>query len=355
MNMNAKLKKRLFLFFLILFIFQIFFFSEITKLSYKYPNAIESLNEGKVQNQIILINNTVRNQQRLMLQSIKQSWINYITNEDKKLIEVDDTYGVYPVYKTDDGDKILYDSLSMYKEKTELNYYNIYSKGNDALLLANAKPEWNEDELNKILDLLVAPIKTFGNNGGVIVYDSNSGEIFLDTTPANRLKNGENNIFKDDQSAYCKNKTETLYGIEKCIKIKKDSDSIEDFIYMFNEEHIMGNDSDNFEKYPLGDYNRQFIEKMILPYESFGFDGQPMQLTVLLVSDEQDIYSAYKYNDDNITKSLNITLELNSKTTIILISSIFITMTYLCVIAYLFKYSNNIEKDEVNEQGGKKI
>ena len=124
---------------------------------------------------------------------------------------------------------------------------------------------------------------------------------------------------------------------------------------MFNEETNMNGEADNFSKYPLGNYNRLFIEKMILPYESFGFDGQPMQLTVLLIADEYDIYSAYKANDDDMKKSLDIVLELNSKTTFILISSIAITMIYLLVIAYVFKYSNNLKSEVSDENGGQKF
>ena len=117
-----------------------------------------------------MINETVRNEQRYNIQSIKQSWINYLNIEKKSIIETDST-GSYPLYKNG-NDFIYFNSDTMYRIKTHSNYFNIYSKKDESLLIDNAKPVWNRNQLDYLLNILAAPVKSFGNNGGIIVYDS---------------------------------------------------------------------------------------------------------------------------------------------------------------------------------------
>lgn len=347
---NKNLKKIIFSLFLVLFIIQILFFNEMNKMQDKYTSMGSNIQYSQFQNKKILINNVIRNQQRLILQSIKQSWINYTTKEEKRIIKSDDRYGTFPIYSNENNQEIFYDNHKMYKKHVELNYYDIYSRDKDELLLEKGKPNWNTEELENILNLLAAPIKVFGNNGGIIIFDSYSGQVFLDTTPANRtINNPDLSIFEDFKNPNCKNVFDTKYEINNCIKSKKDSDSIEEFIYLFNEKQDMGKNLNDFNKYKLGDYNRQFVEKMILPYESFGFDGQPMQLTVLLIADEQDIFLSFKDNDKNLQSSLDTTMDLYSRTGTILISTIFITMIFLVLTAYMFKYNCNENENLENK------
>jgi hypothetical protein len=333
--MKKNNKKIIFGFLSILFIIQIFFFSELNKSSVKYENLNNNIRETEFDQQYILLNSIIRKEQKNTLNAIKQSWINYSTTENKKLVQTDYD-GKYPIY-SNDIDYVYYNSDTMNKTFLSDNYYNIYNKNGD-LLLSNCKPLWNKDELNKLLNYIVAPIKCYGNNGGVIVYDSYSGEIFLDTTNINRHVGS--NIFLDYENVNCKNMAQTKKDINSFLRVKKDSTLTEEnFIYSFNEVEDLKNPN-NFIEYPLGDYNRLFVEKMILPYESFGFEGQPMQLTVLILADENDIYSCFKDNSQKSKTLIEESEMLNNKTIFILITTIVITMIYLLLIAYILKYGS---------------
>jgi hypothetical protein len=89
---------------------------------------------------------------------------------------------------------------------------------------------------------------------------------------------------------------------------RSDSNPTTGMVYYFNEPIDMGTDANNFTKYPLGNYNREFQEKIILPYESVGIDGQPMQITIVLGAQEQEIITAFKAtmkSFESVQKSLN--------------------------------------------------
>lgn len=345
---KLNLNKKLFGLFILLFIVQASAFNLVQKMYFNYNNEKNNIISEINERDKILVNNTIRNQQRAEMQSIKQSWLNYLSLENKSVILTNENL---PIYKNEDNE-IAFNSNDMYKIHTESNIYNIYSKEDDRLILGQATPQWNRNELDYLLNLLVTPVKTFGNNGGIIVYDSYSGEVFLDTTPTDRVST-KTNIFKDSENSTCKNVESTKTSINSYLKMKKDSDSIENFVYLYNEETDMGNDADNFEKYPLGNYNRQFVEKMILPYESFGFEGQPMQLSVLIVSDEHDISVLYKNNNKNFLSSLNNITCIYEKTIFVLIGILVINMIFIILIAYYLKYRLRDLKENLDERGDK--
>lgn len=335
---KTKNTRRMFFAFFSLLIVQICLINSIVYVCKEYTTNSANLEETRVQNEEILISDTIRGQQRYMLSSIKQSWIKYLELYGDNLLAKDNEG--HPIYKNEES-HIGFNNEIMYKVQKESNNFDIYNREDDSLLIENAKPKWNSEEVEKILSLFVAPVKSFGNNGGVIAFDSYSGEIFLDTTNINR----KGSIFEDHLNKLNKNPEETLLAINNHMVIKKDSDRSTEFVYLFNEETIMGEDAENFKLYPLGKYKRQFIEKLILPYETFGFDGQPMQLTIMLIADEQDIYKAYKSNIENFDDALIINEELYAKTTIILIISTLIIMMTMLLAVYTLKYVPN-KKDE---------
>ena len=328
--------KRFSIVFIVFFFIQVICFSFIQKSFCDFKNANDSLYNNFNERNSLLINETVRNEQRYNIQSIKQSWINYLNIEKKSIIETDST-GSYPLYKNG-NDFIYYNSDTMYRIKTHSNYFNIYSKKDESLLIDNAKPVWNRNQLDYLLNLLAAPVKSFGNNGGIIVYDSYSGEVFLDTTPTNRTDSNLS-IFEDYKNPKCKNNYDVENNIDTFMSLKKDSESIDHFIYLFNEPNIYSNsEASNFNKYPLGKYNREFVEKIILPYESFGFEGQSMKLTLLLVTDEQDITSIYINNTESFYKHINIIDNVYALTIITIILIIAINMIIFIFISYILKY-----------------
>lgn len=300
------------------------------------------LNESKIEINTTLITSTIREQQRNSLLSIKQSWMQ-VLEEHSGLSLIKQTNGM-PEY-SNGIETILYDSETMYKLLRNTNVYDIYNIATNNLLLSEATPQWDILKINKILSILVSPMKNFGNNGGIVVYDSNSGTILLDTTSIQRISNGGTmSIFDDASHPLNKNPKDTEKTINNDFKLKKDSLISSSIVYMFNEPTAMGDKANDFNKYKLGDYNRQFIESLILPFETLGFNGQPMQLTLLSIVDEQDVTYAYKDVMKDLEDSILKNQQLFGKTTIILFGSIICTM--IIMLISLFNSKQKIYDEE---------
>lgn len=331
------------IFFVILLV-QIFAFNYSASIYRSFVDNHNALDKSRVNINTTLVAGTIREQQRDSLSSIKQSWMKFLESNPKvSLIEHD---GILPLYENENK-SIGFNSETMIKVKKESNIFDIYDKDSHTLLIANAKPQWNTEKVDEILGMLVAPIKNFGNNGGIIVFDSYSGQIFLDTTSSQRIRDGEySSMFEDDKHAYNQNPEACKGVIDKYFKLKKDSVNSSGIVYMFNEPAAMGKDAANFEKYKLGEYNRQFIEASILPYETLGFDGQPMQLSILSVVDEQDVMHNYKSTMTDLESSIAKNEELFGKATVILFISIICTMIIMVIALYKIKYKNCYCKDE---------
>ena len=82
----------------------------------------------------------------------------------------------------------------------------------------------------------------------------------------------------------------------------------------------------------------------ILPYESVGFYGEPLQLTILSVADEQDIFSPYIDHTKNVEKCFIINEQLYEKLCKVLIISIF-TMMVIMIITLFFMQRDDVKKD----------
>ena len=338
MKKNNKKNSIFFYILIVLLILQILSLNWIFAIKEKSKSTINSINRDLVTNDNILVNDIVRPQQRFIADSIKQSWMKYI--EDTKTSLIKENHEGKPIYSNETR-SIPFDKNTMYRNKVGNNKYDIYSKENKMLLLTDCKPEWDIYHVQQILNFLVAPVKSFGNDGGIIVFDSNTGKIFLDTTPANRKEKEPNlSIFEDYKNKLNKNPIQTKREINNFIT-KKDSNRLSSFVYSFNESKQMGNNVLNFKEYPLGQYDRLFVEKLVLPYETFGFDGQPMQLTMLIMSDEQDISKAYKENDLSIDENIKTMNEILERTTLILFISTIITMIVILIAVYIIKYSSD--------------
>lgn len=336
--MKGKNKKNIGIVFFVILLIQIFAFNYSASIYMGFVDNHKKLQQSQVDMNTALITDTVREQQKNTLSSTKQSWIKYL--EEHHNITLIKQVDGKPIY-ANDNTSLLFDRHTMYRVSKGNNKYDIKSRETDELLIDNSQPQWNTEEVEKILDVLVKPIKMFGNNGGIIVYDSNTGQIVLDTTSTQRLRDGEqHSIFEDDKHSKNKNVSETKEVIENFFKLKRDSNRVSSIIYMFNESTIMGNDASNFSKYPLGEYNRQFIESAVLPYESVGFEGQPLQLTMLSVVDEKDITTAYQNIYDDIEESLRTNMILYGKTSIMLVTSIICTMIVMLFSLYKIKYKD---------------
>lgn len=340
--MKERNKKNIGLVFFVILLIQIFAFNYSTSIYKGFVENHKRLQESQIDLNTALISDTVREQQKNTLSATKQSWMQYLYEHPEiSLIEQVDGKPIY----INDYSSILFDQDTMYRVSKGENRYDIKRKNTDELLIDNAQPQWNTEEVERILNVLVKPIKMFGNNGGIIVYDSNTGKVVLDTTSTERLREtNEYSIFEDDKNPKNKNIEETKKVIEDFFKFKKDSNRVSSIIYMFNESTIMGDDAGNFTKYPLGEYNREFIELAVLPYESIGFEGQPLQLTMLSVVDEHDVTAAYKNVLKHIAESLETNMILYGKTSVVLFTSIICTMIVMLYSLYKIKYKE--VKDE---------
>ena len=83
--------KRFSIVFILFFFIQVICFSFIQKSFCDFKNENDSLYNNFKERNSLLINETVRNEQRYNIQSIKQSWINYLNIEKKSIIETDST------------------------------------------------------------------------------------------------------------------------------------------------------------------------------------------------------------------------------------------------------------------------
>lgn len=339
--MTKKRKKVICFILFVILVFQISAINITASIYSEFANNQKGIEKYDSDIASVLINDTMRGQQKNTLSSLKQSWVKYLdSNKNNDLLKKDNND--LPIY-IHGTDYVGYDADTMYKKKIDDFYlYNIYEKETNTLILEQSRPEWDCEKLEEILDVLVSPIKQFGNNGGLIVYDSNTGQVFLDTTPANRSNSIINaSMFDDHKAIENKNPEETKIVLDKFFKNKKDSNRVSNIIYMFNEETKMGDEASNFVKYPLGDYDRQFIEMSILPYETIGFDGQPMQLTVLSVIDEQDSFSAYKEVTSENMQIVSNNKSLYEKASMVLIFSLVGTMLVMLITLYVVKYKFN--------------
>lgn len=235
-----------------------------------YTVALKMKNVSEEQ-QESLIENTVKKQQELTSNQIKQSLLNYVNENNIDLV--------------------------------------------------NKDKEWNREEVEKVLNITVEPIKVFGNKGGVIVFDSITGDVFLDTTPEKTLGN---NI---KESRLKKEQVDMLM-------VKKDTAS-DDGLILANLDEV--DDPHNFDKYPLGKHDRSFIERSILPFETLGF-AKEKQLTILISANETDIFKRYVADYEEIEQDI-IMIEKGAKASVI-VTGMLSAITIIAAVGILYTYKN---------------
>ena len=323
---------------LAVFVVQIFLANVVIVTYNNFKNNQITMVEEKAQATSTVVMEIVSNQQKNQLQAIKQSWVKYLNNNpDINLIEKQDGLQIF----SNGTEELKFDPENMVKVISKDNsYYNIYNLNGEAILL-KCRPKWNYDKVYKVIDTLIGSQKNFGNNGGMIVYDSNSGQILLDTTSQQRLSKSKNaSIFNDDVSIYDLNKSYTHQLITNHLMHKKDTTVSNCLISLFNEDRIKGNPYD-FNKYPLGQYKRQFLDVVTLPYETVGFYGEPLQLTILSVADEQDILKNYYIHSTKINQSFIINEKLYERLSMVLFISIITMMLLMTITLYFIKRDDN--------------
>jgi hypothetical protein len=316
--------------FIVLLMVQIVLLSYMQGLAKEADSASAQFANYNTAAQTAFIDNTIRAQERKMLSSMRESWVSYLAlNPDTRLLTKDGQG--FHVYESQDKQALSLNPATMRAEKQSNKKYNIYSKQDGILLLENATLQWNDEEVKDILNIVAAPAKAFGQSSSVIVFDSSTGEIIFDTQNGKTVlgvaaSDGKRYITLDDQLSMDSTTTQQYMQ-------KSDSDVNTRMVSTLNE-HVAMCDPNDFGEYPLGDYHREFQEKVILPYQTVGTDGQDMQLTIVLGAQEQEIMSEYK----NIIAQYD-SMTTNATTTykrIIVIPMVSMTMCLLIIVFAIF-------------------
>lgn len=304
-----KQKRAISMVFIFLLSTQLFLFYGISGMSKDFEGVSKEYSELYVDTEQAFIDDVVRPQIRLELYAIRQAWVQYlVTHKDTELM-LKDYAGRY-IYADTNGNTLSYNEKTMILEKS-LNYFNIRDKKTGEFLLKNCRQQWNREQVKAILDIIATPVKAFGSTGDVIIFDSFTGEMIIDNsedckdTPEVLGSDGKRYITLDYRHPANKNPEACKRVVENEMIWRKDTDHNSKMVYYFSEPIDMGKDANNFVKYPLGEYNREFQEKIILPYESVGVEGQPMQITVVLGAQEAEVSAAFEKIKDDFFEAQN--------------------------------------------------
>ena len=349
-NTFKQIKNISSIFFIVILIFQMFAFGYVTQADKNIDSHIASIGNLKTDLSTTLINDVVRQEQRQTLNSIRQSWLQYIAINNSEILEKEnDKY----VFKNNEGVTMLFDTTTMDKVKNENNLYNIIDKNSKEILLYDARPVWNKRTITDILNIIAYPNKTFGERSNIIVYDLYSGEVLMDNSSTNNLcKEILDSSQNKNIKLYYKNPNnknpEQYQRLVQQLLSRNDSQRLSGLTSLFYESNSLEDQLINdFSVYQFGDYNREFIEKIVLPYESIGIEGLDMQLGVLVTSQEQDIYEVYKPSIkvyDKILSDLKKQKEIVHIVPIIcMILSLIIILDALCSIRLSAYYSRQSE------------
>ena len=237
-SFNTKRDIMLYLFIIVLLI-QTLLYVRISESPYLFSGRIEYAESLYKDISDIFIKDTVRAEQRRALVAIRQAWVQYLSvNSDVKLL-------------TD-------------------------------------KNEWDIEVVKEIFSIIGEPLRLFDTSSELIVADLQTGNILV----APMLKSDylsyimisdKPNLLAYHQLPFAQHK-EQVAELYKTILTKIDSDRNTVLTSLLYEQSEMSSQSINdFTLYPLGQYHRQFIEKIILPYESIGVNGlENMQLVVII-------------------------------------------------------------------------
>lgn len=304
-----KQKKMVSVIFVCLLIVQVFLFNGITNLGQSLEDNYKGVTDSTEQATEDFINGTVRKQEQIMLSAIRQGWIQYLTiHPETELIQ---KAGDKFVYSNPKGDLILFDTKTMTKVKINDAYYDVKDTATGEVLATGVRPQWNMQAVKNIMDIVGSATKAFGPTGDPIVYDAFSGEIILDNSGNTKetkevlQEDGKRNLYLMYKHPMNLNPAQYKQVVDK-LMWRKDSDGSSNITSLYSEPNILDYSKVNdFGVYPLGQYNREFIEKIILPYESIGIEGQEMQIGVAIGAQEQELASVYARTFKAMTESQN--------------------------------------------------
>lgn len=345
-----KQKQCLIIVFVCILFIQVFLVSYINGLAIEIKNQHNQYVENVAKAERNYIDGVIRPQERIMLSSIRESWASYLLiHPDIKLLKTDNS-GLY-IFKNNENKSIGFNPTTMYKVKQDNGLYNIYDLDSNKVILNNSSMQWNTQEVKNILDIIASPIKAFGPTGDVLIFDSNTGEVIINNSEDCKESkqtigdNGKRYVTLEWKHPNNKNPLYTKDLVDKYYMWKVDSDSTTRMINLFEEPTKMI-DPNDFKSYPLGKYHREFQEKIILPYQTVGIEGQDMQITIVMGAQEQELTNTTK----NIKKFFN---SLESKNYIsyqkiisVPIISIMLSLIVIMFTLFILKINNFTYKKE---------
>lgn len=137
------------------------------------------------------------------------------------------------------------------------------------------------DNLDMFLETSVRGIRAFGNEGDAFVFNSKTGEYYLEySADINQHKL----IFDAVNDANCANPTATREYIASLFWENDVLDN-EYLINLWSEAGLSYSEASDLIAHPLGTANREFTQKIMLPLPSVG----EQQIVVVLGVKEQDI------------------------------------------------------------------
>lgn len=323
--------------FIIILVFQVFAFGYITKTNSYIDTTIQILSELENDFSQTFVNDTIRQNQRLDLNSIRQSWIQYVNIHNSEILKKDDNNNY--IFQNASGTRITFNPDTMDKIKNKENLYDIIDKQTNDILLTNCRPIWNKKTISKILNIIGYSNETFGEKDDLIIYDLYNGEVLMDNNSDNTLckeildENGKRNLTLYYMNPHNKN-PEQYKDLTKQLLNRFDTQNLTKLTSLFNESTLKATDDyNNFKLYPFGEYNRDFIEKIVLPYENVDMEGLDMLLGVTISANEKELYSAYI---DSFYKYEKILTELKyNKKIIQIIPTLCMALSLLIIVVSL--------------------
>lgn len=258
----------------------------------------------------------IRQQERLTLNGMRQAFINYMNKYNVDLFERDKNGFIH--YGNIKGDSIFFNPKTMYIRNDCGFFYNIHEKKNGNMLACHVRPYWNKSNIEFLLSIVSEPYKQSGSTGDVIIFDSYTGEMIVDNskdcqaTQETMGKDGRSYITLNYKHPGNKNPNACLSTVNDKFMWRKDSTPADKMVFFFNETDLNYINASDFKNYPLGKYNREFQEKIILPFETAGIGNTDMQITIVLGAQEQEIVSIYRpimIEYEALVKNMNLDAE----------------------------------------------
>lgn len=301
-NKEDRVRKATIIISVVVLLGQLFYMSKLEETSNHSKEIIKSFDALQVESSEKFISSIVREELRRKGGSVKQGWMLYTElNPDVDMLFKNEKGEV--IYTDDKGIEIALDTECMTKDELVNGRYDIYDKKTHEIIAKNVKPKWNKANLDVALDILANHIRSYGPKGSLIAIDALTGEILVDGFAS---IDGYPNLEKTPEfyldgipsimNIHKKKENKNPEGVKQAMKkVMSNSDTGygDNLINLFNDSTDFGGEPGDFEKYPLGQYNRDFLEVVHIPDESLGVEGTNLQLKILFFANEKDIMNNF--------------------------------------------------------------